>query len=266
MNIPLKTPQEIQIMTSGGKKLSRILSQLVKFTHVGTNLLDIEKKANELIAQEGAKPAFKRVKNYHWATCLNVNEGIVHGVPKDYQIKENDVLSIDIGIFDNGFNTDMCHSFKIRSRKERDEIRNYDETDRFLAVGRQALEEAKKQVKAGNHVGDISQTIQNTIEGAGYNCARTLTGHGVGRLLHEPPLIPCILIENIASTPMLTVGMVLAIEIIYMQGNYDLVHDQKDKWTISTKDGKISAVFEETVAITSNGLVVLTGLPGLFSG
>lgn len=270
MTIPLKSPKEIQIIKKGGKKLSQILVKLVKFTKVGTNLLEIENKANELILKAGMQPAFKLVPDYYWATCLNVNDSIVHGIPSDYQLKENDVLSIDIGAYYKGFNTDTCYSFRISKKQKALRLRsgqaNVDEIDRFLAVGRHALEEAKKQVKEGNYVGYISQAIQNTIEGAGYNCARSLTGHGVGKDLHESPLIPCFLDKNVTSTPPLFQGMVLAIEIIYMQGSFDLIHNHKDGWTIRTKDGKISAVFEETVAITSNGLVVLTGLPRLSTG
>ena len=107
MNISIKTPKEIKIMQKGGKKLSQILGQLFQMAKPGTNLLDIEKKAVQLLKATGGEPAFARVPNYHWATCLNINEEIVHGIPKDYQIKPGDVVNIDIGLYYKGFNTDM---------------------------------------------------------------------------------------------------------------------------------------------------------------
>jgi methionyl aminopeptidase len=273
MSINIKTPNEIKIMQEGGIKLSRILKQLVSSTRVGTSLLDIEKLANELIIKEGGEAAFKRVPGYFWATCLNINEGIVHGVPFDYELKNNDLLSIDIGMFYKGFNTDTCVTIGIKQSafgnqpfdyaqgKQSAKSNKIDEIDKFLIAGRQALKAAKKEAQPGNFVGHISRKIQEIIEGKGYACARTLTGHGVGKLLHEEPLIPCFLDKDIRETPLLEENMVIAIEIIYCQGSSELVTEAKDGWTIKTKDGKMSGVLEETVALCKNGPLVLTELP-----
>jgi len=254
MAIHLKSPSEIQLMKQGGRKLSLILADLFKMVEPGVNLLTIEKRAVQLIKETGGEPAFQRVPGYNWATCLNINEEIVHGVPKDYQIKKGDVVNIDIGLYYRGFNTDMSGTIYLPPPQNK-------EVDCFLQTGRKALEEAKKQAKAGNRVGHISQKIQQIIEKAGYNCARNLTGHGIGRELHQEPMIPCWLKGSKEATPLLKEGMAIAIEVIYTQGKKDLVVDSRDKWTIRTKDGKISAVFEETIIVTNKDPIVITKLP-----
>jgi len=256
MKISIKTPKEIQIMKEGGKMLSQTLKQLFQMSKPGVNLLDIEKKAVQLLKATGGEPGFARVPGYHWATCLNINEEIVHGVPKNYVIKPGDVLNIDIGLFYKEFNTDMSSTLRVEGGSS-----EVEEIDNFLKTGRKALGEAKKQARPGNKVGHISQKIQEIVEGAGYSCARNLTGHGIGRKLHEPPSIPCFIQGQIEDTPLLKSGMTVAIEVIYSYGKPELVINSEDKWTIKTKDGKISGVFEETIAIDKKGALVLTNLP-----
>lgn len=269
MNISIKSSKEIQIMKQGGEKLSQILTNLIQSIKPGTNLLEIEKRALQLIKVAGGEPAFARVPGYHWATCLNINEEIVHGIPKDYQIREGDVVNVDIGLYYQEFNTDMSTTIKVQNStclpaRQELKVQSDKEIDLFLATGRRALEEAKKQAIPGNRVGHISKKIQEIIESAGFNCARNLTGHGIGKKLHEPPAIPCLLDRKLSETPLLKEGMTLAIEVIYTQGKPDLIVGP-DRWTIKTKDGKISAVFEETIAVTKNEPLVLTELP-LLSG
>ncbi|MFC1711323.1 type I methionyl aminopeptidase [Patescibacteria group bacterium] len=253
-----QTATKIKNMSEGGKKLASIMNMLLKSMKVGTNFLDLEKQAVQLIEENGGEPSFKRVPNYSWATCLNVNEGIVHGVPKDYFIKDNDVISIDIGMFYKGFNTDMCYTKRIQSSYE---PKKKDEIDIFLQTGKKALEQAKKQVKTGNRIGHISKAIEKTVTSKGYSPAKTLTGHGIGIGLHELPSIHCYLKGSIEDTQKIKTGMTLAIEVIYCLGKADLEINEKDGWTISSKDGKITAVFEETIAVTSDGCLVLTKLP-----
>jgi len=250
----IKTSKELQIMKEGGQKLSAILTELFDFAKEGINLLEIESKAVQLIKKSGGEPGFMKVPNYHWATCININDEIVHGVPKDYILKNQDVLNIDIGLFYKGLHSDMSGTVYFRDRKDK-------EIEKFLETGRKALKLAEKKARENNRIGHISQRIQQIIEKEGYNCARNLTGHGIGKNLHEEPMIPCILNKPINYTPILKQGMTLAIEVIYMQGEPDLVMNSKDGWTIKTKDGKISAVFEETVAVSKDEAVVLTKLP-----
>jgi len=249
--VNIKTKHQIQLIKEGGKILSDALDVILKTAKPGVNLLEIEKKAVQLIRKGGAEPGFMRVSGYDWATCLNVNEGIVHGVPKDYSLKEGDVLSVDIGAFYKGFNTDMCRTVLVGRSKQKKKI------EKFLNTGKKALQKAVKQVYPGGRLGKISQQIQKTIEKQGYNCARNLTGHGIGKKLHEPPAIPCILRGEIKNTLLLKTGMVIAVEVIYMMGKADLIVAD-DHWTMETEDNSLSAVFEKTVAVVKNGCQVLT--------
>lgn len=246
-----KDQKKIQLMQEGGQKLSRILAQLLRMSQPGVNLLAIEKKALQLIKQAGGKPAFALVDNYSWATCLNVNDEIVHGVPKDYVLKKGDLLNIDVGLFYKGFNTDMSNNVYIGTQPPQS-------VKKFLKVGKQALELAIKQALPGNRVFHISQTIQKMIEGAGYSVARNLTGHGLGKKLHQPPAIPGFVRAPARQTPLLKPGMTLAIEVIYCMGSSDLVLDKKDGWTFRSKDGKLTAVFEKDVAVTEDKPLILT--------
>lgn len=260
-NIYLKTDKEIKIMQEGGEKLSTILAELLKMVKMGVNFLDIENKATQLIAKTGGQPSFKRVPGYNWATCININEGVVHGIPKDYKIKDGDVISVDAGLYYKGFNTDACWTKLIQNSNPPAGGQNYKEKEKFLEIGKKALNEAIKQAVVDNRIGHISAKIQKIVEGAGYHCARNLTGHGVGLRLHEGPAIPCYVKAGSEKNFLIKKGMTLAIEVIYTAGKPDLQVDPKDKWTIRTKDGKISAVFEKTIAITEDGPLVLTKKP-----
>jgi len=252
MKADLKTPQELQLMQENGTKLSTIMQQLISYTQVGTKLSDIEKLAVELMYDAGGKPGFAMVPGYHWATCININEGIVHGIPTDREIKNGDLVTIDTGMFYKGFHSDMAESFLVGTSKYSTEINN------FLQAGREALEKAIAAAKPGSRIGYISQAIQQAIESAGYSVSYELTGHGVGRTLHEYPQIPGILTVELDQTPVIKSGMTLAIEVIYSMGDPDIITDEKDGWTIRMADGSLSAVFEKSVGITENGKMILT--------
>lgn len=260
MKIPLKTPQEIKIMQAGGQRLAKVLKLVLQSVQPGESLIKLDKLAEDLIKKEGGQPSFKRVKNYHWATCLNINEGVVHGIPDNYQIKDGDILSVDVGIFYKGFHTDMAWTVEVRSRKYEVESTKCEVgRQKFLKVGEKALEKAIEAVKPWNRVGHISLAIEKVIKNAGYNPIKSLTGHGVGRKLHEQPVIPCFLQGTIGETVKLSPGMVLAIEVIYSQGSPEMVL-KEDGWGISTVDGKLAALFEKTIAITKKGVSILTPL------
>lgn len=257
MKIPLKSPEEIEIMQEGGKKLSRILRELIKMAKPGVKLADIEKKAQHLIKKAGGEPSFTRVPNYKWATCINVNDGIVHGIPDETKIKQGDVVSIDIGLLYKGFNTDMCQTLCVQDKRYEIKDKKYEGKEKFLKTGKKALEDAIGQAKVGNRVGHISQAIQRRIEDAGYSCIRNLTGHGIGKKLHEPPQIPCFLNKKIKETSLLENGTTLAIEVIYAIGDCTN-YTKMDGWTIAASNGKIATVFEKTIAVTNDGSLILT--------
>ncbi len=249
MMIKIKTPEEIKIMAEGGAKLGRVKNALKDAVKVGVTAADIEKLACELIEKEGAEAAFKRVPGYSWATCISVNEGLVHGIPTDELVfKDGDLVSVDVGIFFKGFNTDTSISVGLNLSPE---------NKKFLGVGKIALEKGISKARIGNYIYDISKAIEDVIEGAGYTTVKALVGHGVGRELHEDPQIPCFVPGKISDSPKIQLGMVLAVEVMYAMGS-DKVEVAEDGWTIVMRDGKISGLFEESVAVTANGPKILT--------
>jgi methionyl aminopeptidase len=249
--IPIKTPQDLQKMEQGGRILAKTIHELADVLKPGISEFDLDNFAEKLILKQGGEPGFKKVEGYNFTLCVSTNDQVVHGIPTGYLFKEGDVVGIDCGVFYEGFFTDMAETLLIPTGSK-------SEVDKFLETGKKALEEAIKVARVGNRVGQISKTIQDIVEGEGYSVVRTLVGHGVGKKLHEEPEIPGFLSEDIEETPVLKAGMTLAIEVIYNMGKADVVKDKADDWTIKTKDGSFSATFERTIAITTQGPIVLT--------
>lgn len=257
--IKIKTKEEIEIMKFSGRILAETLYEVLTHVKPGVSEIEVDKLTDKLIVEKGGEPGFKKVKGYHHATCISTNDVVVHGIPSDYKLKEGDVIGIDCGVFYKGYHTDMSETVRVSAISHQPSaISKKDEVDKFLEVGKKALNEAINQAKIGNHVGDISKTIQNIVEKSGYSVVRTLVGHGVGRNLHEEPEVPGYLIGNINKTPVLREGMTLAVEVIYNMGKSEVVLANNDEWTIKTADGSLSGVFERTIAITEKGTVILT--------
>jgi methionyl aminopeptidase len=252
--ISLKTEEEIQIMKKGGKILSTVMDILIKSAKPGVKLIDLDLIAEEEIRKRGAEPSFLKVPGYEYSICACVNEVIVHGIPDEYVIKEGDVVGIDCGVYLDGFHTDSSWTIRvpIAGKTKKDEI------DIFLDVGKEALYNGIAQVKEGNYIYDVSSAIEKTIKKAGYSIARELIGHGVGKELHEDPEVPGIAPKNRLKTPKITRGLVIAVEVIYMMGKPAIAYRENDEWTIVTKDGTLSGLFEATVAVSSHGSLVLT--------
>lgn len=259
----LKSPEQIKVIAEGGKKLRTVLEETVKAVSAGMQLSQIETIAREKLEQTGGKPAFAQVPGYRWATCINVNEGIVHGIPSEYVLKTGDVVTIDMGLLYKGWNTDAATTFQVTKngyqsvRLGNGETVRSKEVRRFLEAGARTLKQAIRQAQPGNRVGHISAAIQKGIEAGGYTPSYSLVGHGVGRQLHEFPPIPCFIEGPMEATPLLKPGMTLAIEVIYSMGKA-ATQTEVDGWTIKMKDGKIAAVFEKTIAITDDGPFVCT--------
>ena len=248
--VRIKTEEEIEMMHEGGKKLARIRNKLENKIKEGVTAAEIDSLAESLMRSMGVKPSFKMVPGYYWATCVNINEGVVHGIPKkELVFKNGDVVSIDLGIFMEGFHTDTSTSVLVGNG---DRNKN-----NFLRVGKNALKSAIRQARIGKRIGDITSAIEDTIVKAGLSPIRSLVGHGIGRDLHESPFIPCFVSGTADESVVIEKGFVLAIEVMYVMGKPDLVIE-KDGWTIRTKDGKIAGLFEETVAITNRGSLILT--------
>lgn len=249
-----KTVEELEIMRAGGKKLGIILDTLLQAAQPGVVLTELEQIAQDLIKHSGGTPSFMTVEDYRWATCLCVNESVVHGIPTAYALKEGDVLTIDIGILYQGLHTDTAWTKIITDDKAPVDP----EKVRLLEIGKVALAKSLQRAKHGNRIGHISEIIQQTVEGAGFSIIKSLVGHGVGYELHEDPQIPGYVRGSIANTPKLERGMTIAVEIIYAAGNGAIVYENNDGWTLSTKDRSLSSVFEHTIAITDGEPEILT--------
>ena len=246
---------KLSSMREGGAILGQVREALFHFTQVGVTPAQVEAEAQRLIHAAGAEVSFDKVKNYHWATCITINDGVVHGIPTSTKpFADGDMVMVDVGVYYRGYHTDSAFT-KIVGQST-------PAKDRFLEAGLVAMERAINQVKSGHHIGAISQAMQDTLDEYGYRATRELTGHGVGKQLHEEPMIPNVVVSELTKTPKMYSGQTLAIEIIYVEGKPDLILEA-DGWTISTKDGKLSAVFEETVEVTGDGFSILTK-PTLF--
>lgn len=257
--IDIKSDKEIAIMQYGGHILANVLMKVMDAIEPGVSEIEIDRYAEELIRKEGGEPGFQKVPGYHHATCISTNDVVVHGIPGAYTFKTGDVVGVDCGVFYKGFHTDMSETRRVSTGNKESKTKiKKDDIDTFLEIGKRALDEAIKIATPGNRIGHISKTIQDIVEKqAGYSVVRNLIGHGVGRELHEEPEVPGFLIGDISKTPLLKEGMTIAIEVIYNMGKKDVVLDQ-DGWTIRTKDSSISGLYERTVAITKDGVVVLT--------
>lgn len=261
--IPENQKNKIEAQIEGGKKLGIILDNLLDMSNVGVSLMEIEMEAQRLIREAGGSPSFQTVDGYKWATCLCIDDDVVHGIPTDYRLNEGDVLTVDVGILYKGYHTDTAWTKIVSekvSKKQSNKTSINEETDieKFLKVGEQALWDSIAIAKAGNRIGHISQILQQTVEGAGYNVIKSLVGHTVGKELHETPHVPQYVRGSVASTPVLKDGMTLAIEVIYAMGSGTIVYSNDDGWTLCTRDGSLSAVFEHSILVNGNNPVVLT--------
>jgi len=248
--ISIKDPLEIELMRRGGQITAKVLQEVLAAAAPGVTLLELEKIAAAGIIRRGGSPAFQRVKGYKFATCLNVNEGIVHGIPTERELVEGDILSVDLGTFYQGFNTDASWTVYVGDKKKAPAAKI-----NFLRAGEAALTDAISKARTGNRVLDISAAIQRGVERANYTPVDTLVGHGVGKDLHEDPQIPCLVMAG--PNPPISAGMALAIEVIYTEGGRDL-QIAADGWTVETVDKSLSGLFEHTVAITEKGPEILT--------
>lgn len=235
-------------MTEGGARLGFIKGELIKAIKVGVTPLEIEALADRLIKEGGDKASFKMEPGYRHATCININDGMVHGIPNSVPFKAGDAVKIDLGLFHNGYHLDTATTVQIEPKDPK--------VTKFLETGQKALQAAIDVSLPKNSVYDISDAIQQIIEGDGYGAIRDLTGHGIGRRLHMEPYIPCFA-DKTNKKDILQADQTIAIEAMYALGDWHLVEDP-DGWTLSTQDKSITGYFEETVYITPAGPLILT--------
>lgn len=245
--IYLKNPKEIEIMRKAGKITALALEEVRKHIKTGVSTIELDKIAQEVILENGAEPSFKKVQGYEYCICATPNSWVVHGIPGDYRLRNGDIIGIDLGAYYKGYHSDMAHSYVVGKTSQ--------EKIKFLKTGEKALWEAIKEAKIGNKIGDVSNKIQTIVEGSGYSVVKELVGHGVGKELHEDPLVPGRGKKGTGSD--IQEGMVLAIEVIYNMGKPELII-LDDGWTIDSKDNSNSGLFERTISITKKGPVVLT--------
>ena len=208
---------------------------------------EIDEFAESFIRSKGAKPAFKGYRGYPSSVCVSINEQVVHGIPSSRKMRDGDIISLDIGVKYRGFFGDAALTLSVGNIGK--------EAERLMNVTEQSLQAGIEQAVAGNRISDISSSIQKHAESEGFSVVRTFVGHGIGRELHEEPQIPNY--GRPGEGPEIRVGMTLAIEPMVNAGGWE-VSILNDGWTAVTKDRKLSAHFEHTVAITTNGQEILT--------
>lgn len=235
---------ELKLMRESGRIAATALKKALQAIKVGVSGLEIDKIAEEEIYRLGGDLSYKTVPGYKFATCITINEQVVHGIPTGDKLIKGDLVSIDLAVEYRGWHTDCAWSMIVGGKKEE-----------FLEKGKEALWDGVAQAVLGNRVGDISATIQSKVEGAGYSVVRSLVGHGVGKSLHEKPEIPGY--GNAGTGAILKEGMTLAIEVIYAKGSYEVVLDS-DGWTYSTADKSWGGLFEMTVVVGKDKAEVLT--------
>ncbi len=246
--IPIKTPEEIELMRHGGKILMETLQMLSERVSPGMTTLELDLMAEDFIrSHKGAEPGFKGYRGFPGTLCTSVNEEVVHGIPRaDEVLVEGDIIGMDCGVLYEDFYTDACVTVLVGQVEP--------EVQHFVKTTKKTLQNALKQVRAGAKVGDISATIQKTLEDQGYSPVIDCTGHGVGKALHEPPEILNAGRKGEGAT--LKSGMTLAIEPISAMGK-GKVDTAPDEWTVITADGSLSAHFEHTILVTDNGFELL---------
>jgi methionyl aminopeptidase len=252
--IPIKTKEEIEIMREGGKLLAGIMKQISESAKPGIKTKELDKLARELIESVGAKPAFLNYGGFPASLCVSINEEVVHGVPSERELKQGDVLSLDLGLIYKGFVADMAVTIPVLGDMNyEDWAKVTPDTARLIETTKAALNIGIKQIKAGSKLGRVSSAIQSTVEKQGFGVIREMVGHGVGRNLHEEPQIPNY--GDQTDGPVLEEGMVLAIEPMVSMGDWQL---KKNGQVYCTRDGSIAAHFEHTVAVTKDGPEILT--------
>ncbi len=240
--IKLKTKEEVELLRENNLLVSKTLAEVAKYVKPGVTTDELDRVAEEFIRDNGAIPGFLGYNGFPKTLCVSVNDGIVHGIPSSYALREGDIVSIDCGTILKGFYGDSAYTFAVGEIDP--------EVQRLLDVTREALYKGVAQAKAGNRVGDISAAVQKHAETNGYSVVRELTGHGLGRKMHEDPEVPNF--GTAGRGPVLKEGMVLCIEPMINAGKKAVVFES-DGWTVRTRDRMPSAHFEWAVAVRGPG-------------
>lgn len=253
MKIFLKTEDEIELMRRANQLVGKTLGELAKHIKPGVSTLQLDQIAEEFIRDHGAIPTFKNFPNDYGAPfpasiCTSLNDVVVHGIPDSKTIlKDGDVISIDCGTILDGFNGDSCYTFRVGEVSE--------DVNTLLNVTKESLYLGIENAVAGKHLGDIGNAVQTHCDQHSYGVVRELTGHGIGREMHEDPQVPNY--GRRGNGVLLKAGMCLAIEPMITMGSRD-IYMMPDRWTIRTRDGKMAAHFEHTVAVRKGKAEILS--------
>ncbi|WP_346896760.1 type I methionyl aminopeptidase [Clostridium sp. UBA7503] len=245
MNI--KSDTELEYMRSAGKVVADTLAMIQKVIKPGITTAEIDKLAEEFILAQGAIPSFKGYGGFPGSICASVNDVVIHGIPNDTVLVEGDIISVDCGAILNGYHGDAARTFPVGNISK--------EAQHLIDVTKGSFFKGIEKAVVGNRLTDISAAIQKYAESFGYSVVRDFVGHGIGTSMHEDPQVPNY--GTAGKGPKLVHGVVLAIEPMINMGNYK-VKIKPDGWTVVTSDGKLSAHYENTIAITNEGVEILT--------
>jgi methionyl aminopeptidase len=244
--IHLKSPEELEIMDRANRIVHKVLQRVSSEVAPGVALRDLDAVAESTTKSLGGKPAFKGYHGYPASICLSVNDEVVHGIPGERKLKEGDIVSVDFGVVLDGYYGDAACTLPVGQVNEG--------SRKLMEVTRESLLKGIERAQVGERVSDVSHAVQAWAEGHGYSVVRDYVGHGIGRALHEEPQVPNFGTPGLG--PKLRAGMVLAIEPMVNEGGPGVTVDP-DGWTVRTLDGKRSAHFEYSVALTESGPRVL---------
>jgi len=246
--IHYKTPAEIELMRESALLVSKTLAEVAKILKPGISTLEVDKYAEQFIMDNKATPSFKNYKGFPFTCCISVNDAIVHGFPTKNELKDGDVVSVDVGAFKNGYHGDSAYTFAIGEID--------DQVKRLMRVTKASLYLGIEKAITNNRVGDISFAVQDYAERKnGYGVVRELVGHGLGKHLHEDPQVPNY--GKRGSGPKMQDGLVIAIEPMINMGVKEVWYDD-DGWTVRTKDGKPAAHYEHTICVRRNKADILS--------
>jgi len=245
--IVLKSPAEVDIIQANGSIIKECFAFARDYIEAGKTRKKLDLEIEKIIVGRGAKPAFKGFQGFPASTCISVNEEVVHGIPDDREFEDGDVVGLDIGVLKDGYYADAARTIPVGTVSE--------EASKLLAVTERSLDEGIAQARPGNRLTDISHAVETHATGAGFSVVRSLVGHGIGQQMHEEPQVPNF--GPPSQGPELREGLVIAIEPMVNVGTGD-VFTLEDGWTIVTADRKLSAHFEDTVAVTADGPRILT--------
>jgi methionyl aminopeptidase len=246
--IQYKSEPEIALIRESALLVGGAIAAVAEAIRPGVSTLELDKIAETFILDNAARPSFKGYRGFPFATCMSVNDAVVHGFPNDSPLHEGDVISVDVGVYKNGYHGDSAYTFAIGDVSE--------EVARLLAATRQSLYKGIEKAHTANRIGDISFAIQEYTERQrGYGVVRELVGHGLGRHLHEDPQVPNY--GKRGTGTKLKDGMVIAIEPMINLGTREVTYDA-DGWTVRTQDGKPSAHFEHTIVIRKGKADILS--------